>query len=115
MGDHTTPKITQRHPSLNSSDLNQKDELECVTEHEGATVYDRYKNGILSNVMETDGKLVTEKAVPSDSHCVVTSRNGGKTTSKKAKVTVGRFKKLCLPNIIFREYYHSCWCHHQTA
>ena len=38
------------------------------------------------------GKLVIEKAAPTDSgmyHCVGISSNGGEATSQKAKLTVG--------------------------
>jgi hypothetical protein len=59
-------------------------------------MYDWYRNGVLLNAMGSSGKLVIEKAAPSDSgmyHCVATSRGGGKAVSQRVEVAVGMFNK----------------------
>ena len=68
-------------------------------------MYDWYRNDKLLNAVGTSGKLVIEKAAPSDSgtyHCVAISREGGKATSQNAKVAVGTFNcsTLCCFQIL---------------
>lgn len=88
----STPKIL-RHPApVITAPLHNKVELECSAE--GAAVYDWYKDGELLKSTGPQGKLVIEKAAPTDAgtyHCIAISSKGGKTTSNNAKLTVGMF------------------------
>ena len=85
-----TPKIL-RHPApVITAHLHNKVELECSAE--GAAVYDWYKDGKLLKSTGPQGKLVIEKAAPTDTgtyHCIAISSKGGKATSNDAKLTVG--------------------------
>jgi ribosomal protein L2 len=85
----STPKI-RRHPAPVTTYVHNKIELECSAE--GAAVYDWYKDGKLLRSTGAQGKLVIEKATPTDAgkyQCIAISSKGGKTTSNDAKVTVG--------------------------
>ena len=96
VGDHpdslqvSTPKIL-RHPApLTTAHLHNKVELECSAE--GAAVYDWYKDGKFLKSTGAKGKLVIEKAAPTDSgiyHYVAISNKGGKATSQKARLNIG--------------------------
>ena len=85
----STPKIT-RHPVPVTTHVHNKVELECSAE--GAAIYDWHKDGKFLKSTGAKGKLMIEKAAPSDSgmyQCVAISSKGGKATSQKAKLTVG--------------------------
>ena len=87
----STPKII-RHPISTTAHLSSKVELECSAE--GAAVYDWFKNNKFLRSTRTSGKFVIDNVTLSNSgtyHCVAISNSGGKSTSQKAKVTVGMF------------------------
>jgi hypothetical protein len=70
--------------------LHSKVELKCSAK--GAVTYEWYKNGKLLKSIRAKGKLVIEKAAPTDAgtyQCVAISNKGGKATSNKAKLIVG--------------------------
>ena len=72
--------------------------LECTAER--GDVYDWYKDGKAYELSCTRGLLEIDSVKSSDSgvyHCVAVNR-GGKVTSQRAKITVGRcgFMYVCL-------------------
>jgi hypothetical protein len=87
----STPKIL-RHPApVITAHVHNKVELECSAK--GAAVYDWYKDGKLLRSTGAQGKLIIEKAVPTDAgtyQCVAISSKGGKATSNNAKLNVGK-------------------------
>ena len=95
----STPRILRHPDPVITAHLHNKVELECLAE--GAAVYDWYKNGELLKSTGAQGKLVIEKAAPTDAgtyHCIAISSKGGKTTSNDAKLTVG----MCIIREVLR-------------
>ena len=85
----STPTIT-RHPSPITTSLDGRFELECSAD--GAAAYDWYKDGKLYKTSRPYGKLVFDRALPSDAgtyYCEAIGSSAGKTKSQSAKVTVG--------------------------
>ena len=86
----STPEIV-RHPTPTTARLNTTAELECSAN--GAVVFDWYKDDKpFRQINRTDGKLIIEKVTLKDGgmyHCVAIGGHGRKTTSQKAKLTVG--------------------------
>ena len=86
----STPQIIHHPASVITTHFHNKVELECSAE--GAAFYDWHKDGKFLKSTGAKGKLVIEKAAPSDSgmyQCMAVSSTEGRATSNKAKLIVG--------------------------
>ena len=101
------------HPAPTTARLNNTVELECLAN--GAVVFDWYKDDKLFRPTNcTGGNLIIEKVTLKDEgmyHCMAISGHGGKTSSQKAKLTVG----TCVNKTALFVCLLACWCVYRVS